>query len=931
MKQKRSISFRVRVGLLERLIGWWKKFSNRLLTLSRIYRRRSIFFLTFFLVILLLTFSPKVSSVATTAPAVNSITQAQSNPEQLAQQGKQLYDSSQYAAAVTFWQRAAEAYRANGDMLNQAMALSNLSLTYQQLGQLQEASQAIIASLHLLGFNPLTPKTQQNSDAYKKILAPSLDIQGRWQWAIGQPEQAINTWRKAFEIYEQVGDEVGKTQNLINQAQALQSLGQYLQAQKILEPLKQTLLSTTNSLLKVRGLRSLGNVYRQIGELKNSQEVLQQSLKIAEGLQQPQAISTVQLDLGNTERALGNKAQVIGKEKEAKKHFNCALESYEKSATTQALQLQAQLNQLNLLLDNERWEEAQALLPKIRRSMADFPSSRAAVFARINFAKSLIKLGDRQEHDITEKPLHRVENSELLEVAQLLTTGIQEAQRLQDNRAESYAYGSLGGLYEDTNQLSDAKNITEKALILTQGINASDISYRWQWQLGRLLKKQAEITQDREKFEKAIAYYTAAVETLKSVRSDLISINPDIQFSFRDNIEPLYREFVDLLLTTEGNSQPSQANLQQAIQQIDALQLAELEDHLRCKLPNSLQLNQVTDPKAAIIYPIILKKRIAVILQLPGQPLGYRETLINQEDVENTLKKLRDYLTSPASTPDVIEHSQKVYEWLIKPIEQELEKSRQIETLVFVLDGALRNIPMSVLYDGKKYLLEKKYALAIAPRLQLFEPKPTLEGLNVFMGGVDESQCIDGKKFEVIKKLMEELDGIAREVTTSQPLLNADFTKINVQERLKTSNFSAIHFKTHGVFSSDPEETFIVAYKEIIQSRYFANLIQIGSKEKAKPIELLVLSACETAQGDNRAVLGLAGIAVRAGARSTLSTLWIAQDAPNTELMIQFYKELSKAGMTKAQALHRAQLALFNSGYKAPHIWATYVLVGNWL
>lgn len=927
MKKKRSISFRVRVGLLETLIGWWKKFSNRLLTLSGLSRRLSLLFLTLFLVTLLLTFSPKVPSVATTAPVVNSITQAQSNPEQLVQQGKQLYDSGQYAAAVTIWQQATEAYRTKGDVLNQAMALSNLSLTYQQLGQLQEASQAITASLHLLGFNPQTPKTQQNSDAYKKILAPSLDIQGRWQWAIGQPEQAITTWRKAFEIYAQVGDEVGKTQNLINQAQALQSLGQYLQAQKILEPLKQTLLSTTNSLLKVRGLRSLGNVYRQIGELKNSQEVLQQSLAIVEGLQQPQAISAVQLDLGNTERALGNKAKVIGKKEEADKHFNCALEYYQKSATTQALQLQAQLNQLNLLLDNERWEEAQALLPKIRHSMADFPSSRAAVFARINLAKSLMKLGDRQEHDITEKPLPRVEDSELLEVAQLLTRGIQEAQRLQDNRAESYAYGSMGELYEDTNQLSDAKNLTEEALILTQGINASDISYRWQWQLGRLLKKQAEITQDREKFEKAIAYYTAAVETLKSVRSDLISINPDVQLSFRDNVEPLYRELVELLLQSE----PKEEDIKKARDLIESLQIAELEDYLRCKLlsKRTVNIDEIFEPSnstSAIFYPIILNNRLDIILKLPQQSLRHYTTDLSLNDFNNTITQLREKLQNIRTLKQVQLLSNRLYNWLLQPIEADLKNSNA-ETLVFVLDGELRNIPMAVLYDGQKYLIEK-YAVALTPSLQLFDPKPLeRRGLKALISGITES--VQG--FSRLNHVNEELEKIKSQVP-SKILLNKEFTSIALEEQIKSHPFSVVHLATHGQFSSQLEETFILAWNKLINTNELSSILRTRGENLPKAIELLVLSACKTATGDKRAVLGLAGIAVRADARSTVASLWNADDKLTTTLMSRFYNELVNNPITKAEALRRAQLYLLKeTGFEHPRYWAPYVLVGNWL
>jgi CHAT domain-containing protein len=239
---------------------------------------------------------------------------------------------------------------------------------------------------------------------------------------------------------------------------------------------------------------------------------------------------------------------------------------------------------------------------------------------------------------------------------------------------------------------------------------------------------------------------------------------------------------------------------------------------------------------------------------------------------------------------------------------------------------------MTVLYDGerKQYLLQNKYAIAISPRLQLFTPKLSEQRLQVFVGGVGEQQLIDGIEFPKIENLREELEGIGNKMAISKPLLNADFTQLNLQQQLKSGNFSAVHLKTHGEFSSDPEGTFIVAYQKLIKARDLAELISSDSKGESGNIELLVLSACKTAQGDNRAVLGLAGLAVRAGARSTLSTLWEAQDIPNTQLMLRFYEELSKPGMTKARALHIAQQDLFES-YPAPYFWATYVLVGNWL
>jgi CHAT domain-containing protein len=177
-----------------------------------------------------------------------------------------------------------------------------------------------------------------------------------------------------------------------------------------------------------------------------------------------------------------------------------------------------------------------------------------------------------------------------------------------------------------------------------------------------------------------------------------------------------------------------------------------------------------------------------------------------------------------------------------------------------------------------------------------------------------------------------ELEQISTEIETNDPLLNEAFTEANIKEQIQQNNFSAIHWKTHGVFSSDPTETFLVAYGDSIKANELQSLVQVASQDGQKPLELLVLSACETARGDNRAILGLAGLTVRTGARSALSTLWRAYDRATTLLMTEFYQQLTQPGTTKAEALQQAQLSLLKQeGYFAPHYWGTYILVGNWL
>lgn len=863
-------------------------------------------------------FGPWVGVVS--GPGVQAVAPA-STAESLLQTGIERYEAEQFAAAIEVWSQALKAFEAEADSLRQALLQSNLSLAYQQLGQWRQADEALSASLALLaGW-----EDEEQSPAYLETFAKALNTQGRLQWTQGDIEAALATWRQATIAYTQAGQVRGMALSLINQAKALQVQGLHVQAKAILEQQVYPILQRQplDPALKATGLWRLANAQRRIGDLEASLKTLQESLEMAEEFQLDPLQGWLWLDLGNTQRALGDQAIAIGKTDQATVHRDAALAAYQRAAIVAPAtitQLQADLNQLSLLIGADRLAAAAALWPTLE--MTDLPLNRTAIYAQLNFAQSLTKLkaagGGRQG---TEEAL------EWVEIGQFLAGVVQQARALKDPIAESYAIGQLGELYELRGQWPQAQALTEKALRLAEAAQYPDGRYRWEWQLGRLLKQQG-------KQGEAITAYSAAVETLALVRNDLLFIDAEVQFSFRDNVEPVYRGLVELLLSSEERPQPSQANLQQAIQRIDNLQLNELENFLRCNLAQTGKMSQFEDdPAAAILYPIILEERLAVILELPDpdQPLRFAQVLTPQPQVEEVLQQLRrDLSEAPDRTPEVRTAAQVVYEWLIAPFESALAQNPQIETLVFVLDGSLRNIPMAVLYDGDQYLIEK-YAIAIAPRLDLFNPSPLSQQLEVFVGGIGKPQTIEGRTFSKIENLVAELVGIGRDLNTNPPLLETDFTTENLQQQLSHDDFSVIHLKTHGVFSSDPEETFIVAYQELIRGRDLGALIQTSNRQAETPIELLVLSACSTAQGDNRAVLGLAGIAVQAGVRSAISTLWEAQDRPNTQLMIHFYQKLSNPGTSRAQALRQAQLAIFEQGYKAPHIWATYVLVGNWL
>lgn len=847
----------------------------------------------------------------------------------LIRESKEYYDRGQFVAATEALQQALHIYQRSGERLQQARAFSLLSLTYEQLGEWQQAEKAISKSLSILDRLPDSRENQgQNRSLQDRVRARVLNRQGRWQLARGQAEAAIETAEKAEFFYNRSGDTRGIFISKINQAQAWQTLGFFRRTTKILDELDRQLESQPPSVIQVSSLNSLGSLFRQQGNLERSSEILHKSLVLTKKLDLNSQISQILLNLGNTEQASASQARTLKDLERANDRQQQALKHYQQAAKTATFPLdriQAQLNQLSLLIESDRLPKqqdnssflTQNFLSPITQTLEELPASRQTIYARINFALSLMKISAPQYEPVITTTLNKA---------------IASAQNLQDPRSESFAVGTLGQFYEQTGKLQPAQKQTRSALAIAQGINAPDLSYKWEWQLGRLLA-------DEQQNQQAISAYTQAVNNLQLLRRDLVAIDSQIQFSFREQVEPVYRQLVGLLLQSDGQSEPNQQNLRQARQAIESLQLAQLENFFRsaCLDARPEQLDRIveSDLTTAVFYPIILPERFEVIVKLPGvKKLRHYHSDRPQAEVEKVLTQLQQYFKEPDRTSDVRKLSQQLYSWIIEPVATELETDR-VKTLVFVLDGSLRNVPMGVLYDSEQqqYLLEK-YAIAVAPGLQLLEPQPlTDSSLNALIGGLGEERQIAGKEFSRLDNVDLELKQIQSQVAKSEQLFDRSFTSNNLRDRLDTEDFSVIHLATHGQFSSQLEQTFILTWNRLLNIKDLDDLLQINNPQR-NSIELLVLSACETATGDERAALGLAGIAVRAGARSTLATLWAVDDLSTARVMGEFYRQLANNQISKAEALRRAQLKLWQEptqDWQRPYFWASYVLVGNWL
>jgi CHAT domain-containing protein len=681
------------------------------------------------------------------------------------------------------------------------------------------------------------------------------------------------------------------------------------------------------------------------------------------------------------ERSEGNqdveKAQILLKE---------LLSTYEKKDSNTTIgSLFARLNQMSLLLDTKEWledwlnefdrsspanepptkarewnqsiqKEIDSLnlegikenLKKLARSNVSgdgLQFSRNLNFARISFAQNLTKL--------SKDSLKELDPFYWTYIDQLYADALREASKFDDNYTRSYAQGYWGGLYETLSKLKKtnislnlnkndctslllcAQKLTEEALQTSKALPEHEspyLSYKWEWQLGRINRLQ-------EHPKAAIANFDEAVKTSKEIRSKLLAANPDTQFSFRDEAEPLYRQYIDLLLSLNQSS-VSQFNIRKAREVVEELRVAEVENFLGCAFGSSRTVEDVVgnDSTVAVVYPIILKNRIEVVLSLSGKPLQhFPSSSISNKHVETTIRQLRYSLEQPyfSSIRGRTAASQ-VYDWLIRPVEPSLE-SHNIKTLLFVLDKSLRNIPMAALYDEKKQeFLIQKYALSLFPRLQFSDTVPHKKLKALLIGLSDDPKVEDLSRLNFVSDELQKIEKTLNGSNQKHQFKKLEATsKDEVKKQTSSPEYNLIHLATHAEFNFDRDKTYILIAPGETSKIKLDDLPKLFGDRQRNPLELLVLSACETATGDDRDLLGLAGIAVQSGARSTLATLWSVEDSSTAILMQKFYSmwlNNKTEKITKAEALRRAQSELLNapdSKYK-PAQWAPYVLVGDW-
>ena len=742
--------------------------------------------------------------------------------------------------------------------------------------------------------------------------APPVDQlmrDGSQAYQRGNFEQAVERWTQAATAYERSAARAEQIDVLIRLSEAYQSMGRYRTAAIRLDQAKALISDRDDPLLPIRILWRTGNLYQAGGQHAEAERSLQESLRLAKTHSQATLTAAILNDLGNLAASQGK--------------FADALASYNESfETAQAVPMKllaatSQVNAARVSLSSKQYRESKTRLDEGAIILRGLEPSHEQISAFITVGLTYARL----------RTLLLDLNTELtLAAFQALHDAARTADRLGDLRGASFAWGYLGKLYEDERRHTEALDVTQHAILMSRQAAAPEALYRWQWQAGRLLKALGHP-------KESIDAYRQAIIAVQSIRPEVSAVTAEEQAgaSFRETVGALYFELADLLLRdSERDIDPRhrEAILREARDTVELFKVAELQDYfhddcVQAARSQATGLERVSKT-AAVIYPIMLQDRLEILVSLPSGMVR-KTVLVGAEALTEEIRAFRTLLEK-RSTGQYLSHAKTLYGWLIQPIEP-LWADAGIDTLVIVPDGALRTIPLAALHDGTEFLI-KKYAVATTPGVTLTDPRPLdRKGIKLLSVGITEAV----QDFPALPHVSRELETI-QGLYGGTVLLNKQFMLSRVEEELKTHPYSIMHIASHGQFQSDSNDTFLLAYDgKMTMDRLeeFVGMLRF----REDPLALITLSACETAAGDDRAALGLAGVAIKAGARSALASLWFLDDQASSQLVTEFYQQLHDDSVAStAIALQRAQIKfLENPEYSHPAYWAAFLLLNNWL
>jgi len=747
----------------------------------------------------------------------------------------------------------------------------------------------------------------EKAESFSRLrTAGEYEEKGLLSWRQGAFAQAISHWREAARLYERDDSQRQQCRVLDKLSQAYQAVGQLQKAREALETALPLAETAEDARLKASILGHLGSLQLALGNRDLAHHYLQQGLQLARESGDQETSAAIYNDLGNC-------FSVDEKYHEAAKAYRESM-TLSRQGKKPLLSATARANYATAVMHLGQCKKAESSLFQAQTTLSQTEDSHHKAYVLMNIGLS---------YDALQDCLPGRRDEFLVSASHAFAKAAEVAARIKDDQASSYALGYAGKLYEEEHRYREALELSRQAVFAAQKVGSPEALYRWQWQTGRLLKQLGET-------DAAIAAYRRTVYTLQSIRQEMESCVGNSLSQYRKVAGSICFELVDLLLKQaklEENQEQRSTLLMEAREIVELLRVYELRNYFKDDCVDAARENRVQLDAlcrtTAVVYPIVLQDRTELLLSLPAGLKQYTLSVNN----ETLIREIRDFrrLLEKRTTREFLPHARKLYDYLIRPLEADLS-SQKVDTLVFVPTGALRTIPLAALHDGKQFLVNT-YATAVTPGLNLTDPSPVdREKMQVMIAGV--TQATQG--FSPLPYVQDELRAISH-ICPSTILVDQDFVVPKFKESLQREQFNILHIASHGQFQSDVDQTFILTFDSKLTMSTLDKYIGF-LRFRQKPLDLLTLSACETAAGDDLAALGLAGVAIRAGARSALASLWHINDAATSILIEEFYRQIMEPSVSRAVALQKAQLKILQDPrYSHPAYWSPFLLINNWL
>ncbi|WP_206817745.1 CHAT domain-containing protein [Chroococcus sp. FPU101] len=712
---------------------------------------------------------------------------------------------------------------------------------------------------------------------------------------MGQPSSGIRYLKQSLDLYEQLGDKKA-SEIKIELANLFNDIGQGQRAIALAKEVLESIKPTENYLLEPLAFQAMATGFLLQGELDAAIE----SYLIAQNLALGQTevlfninnyLGTALLKRKDFFKHQASLAEGEGYEDEGKRLKNLAEQDHQSAFTifisnaelmkkhhfSNLTTIRTYLNAFEITSDRQYLTLAENLLAAI-------PSSRSKAEFLINLAK------------FQDNPLS------LLEQAKAISESI------NDYRTQSFALGQIGAYFEQQQQYPLALKFTQKAQLVAQTGETDNSLYRWQWQSGRLYRAIG-------KQEEALASYRGAIASLQTLRHEIATANLDFQLDVIEEIQPIYRELLSLLLNESDN-----LNNQQVREILDIrnqLELTTLQGFfgdacLELQQQQESKTQKRLQPNVAKIHYILLQENSYQILELPNGSFRVFSLKIGKADLEGKLMKWREMLLTSRIPRAYEPLSKELYTILMGQVAPFLPL--QIKQLVFVSDGLLRNVPLAALMERDQFLIEK-YAITYSLGLPL-KAKPSSNSYDSIAFGLS----VESDYFPPLPFVPEEINAVAN-ILQGREFLDSQFTEKNFKTQIQ-KNSRIIHIATHAIFSGSAQDSYFQAYDSLISLGELEILLR-----RSEGLQLLFLSACKTASGNERSVLGLAGVGARVGVPSIVASLWSVRDETTSYIVSDFYLTL-RGGASDIDSLRQAQLKMLQL-YPHPKFWSSFVIITN--